>query len=130
MGVISKAFIDVVLQPGQHPDERGAMLDHFHPDTPEKYIITADRGYESYDLTFQCELKKLHYVFRVKAPSSSRSMLSSYICELPDDQEEFDIQVKRFFTDKYTKIFPFPSIKTTSKISTTGGGESKYLSVI
>ena len=105
--VISKAFIDVVLQPGQHPDERGAMramLDHFHPDTPEKYIITADRGYEFYDLLFQCELKKLHYVFRVKAPSSSRSMLSSYICELPDDQEEFDIQVKRFFTDKYTKI--------------------------
>jgi hypothetical protein len=28
------------------------MLDHFHPDEPEKYIITADRGYESYDLIF------------------------------------------------------------------------------
>ena len=33
--VISKAFIDVVIQPGQKPDE------------PSKYIITADRGYES-----------------------------------------------------------------------------------
>lgn len=42
--VISKAFLDIVIQPGQHPDEREAfhtMLDHFQPDDPEKYIITA-----------------------------------------------------------------------------------------
>ena len=71
--VISKAFLDVVIQPGQKPDERSAlheMLDHFDPDDPENFIITADRGYESYDLIFHCELKKLSYVFRVKAPSS------------------------------------------------------------
>ena len=42
--VISKAFLDIVI---------------------------ADRGYESYDLLFHCELKNLNYVFRVKAPSSS-----------------------------------------------------------
>ena len=105
--VISKAFLDVVIQPGQDPDEREAlhtMLDHFHPEVPGKYIITADRGYESYDLLFHCELKHLNYVFRVKAPSSSKSLLSSYKEELPDDQEEFDVIVKRFFTDKYTNI--------------------------
>ena len=76
--VISKVFLDVVIQPGQHPDERAAMrsmLEHFSPDEPQKYIITADRGYESYYLIFQCELKNLNYVFRVKSPSSSRSML-------------------------------------------------------
>ena len=105
--VISKAFLDVVIQPGQEPDERQAfhiMLDHFQPDVPEKYIVTADRGYESYDLLFHCELKHLKYVFRVKAPSSSRSLLSSYIKELPDEQEEFDVIIKRFFTDKLTNI--------------------------
>ena len=105
--VSSKAFLDILIQPGQHPDERAAMrsmLAHFNPDDPEKYIITVDRGYESYDLLFQCELKKLNYVFRVKAPSSSRSLLSSYSPELPDVQEEFDVSVKRFFTDKYNKI--------------------------
>lgn len=51
--VISKAFLDIVIQPGQQPDEREAfhtMLDHFQPNDPEKYIVTADRGYESYDL--------------------------------------------------------------------------------
>jgi hypothetical protein len=105
--VRSKAFLDILIQPGQAPDEREAlhiMLDHFHPDDPDKYIITADRGYESYDLLFHCELKHLNYVFRAKAPSSPKSLLSSYISELPDDQEEFDVAVRRFFTDKKTSI--------------------------
>lgn len=105
--VISKAFLDVVIQPGQQPDERAAlhsMLDHFDPNDPENYIITADRGYESYDLLFHCELKKLSYVFRVKDPSSPKSLLSSFKDELPDDLDEFDVPVKRFFTDKKNKI--------------------------
>ena len=85
-------------------DTMRSMLSHFSPDEPEKYIITVDRGYESYDLIFQCELKKLNYVFRLKAPSSGRSILSSFSSEIPDDQEEFDVTVKRFFTDKYNKI--------------------------
>lgn len=105
--VISKAFLDVVIQPGQKPDERSAlheMLDHFDPDDPENFIITADRGYESYDLIFHCELKKLSYVFRVKAPSSSRSILSSYIDHLPDHLDEFDVTIERFFTDRYNQV--------------------------
>ena len=107
VNVISKAFLDVVIQPGQQPDEREAlhsMLDHFTPDDPQKYIITADRGYESYDLLFHCELKNLGYVFRVKSPSSPKSILSYYASELPDDLEEFDVTIKRFFTDKATNI--------------------------
>lgn len=105
--VISKAFIDVMIQPGQHPDERAAMrsmLEQFNPDTPDRYIITADRGYESYDLIFQCELKNLGYVFRVKAPSSGKCILTSYRDQLPDDQDEFDITIERFFTDKHSNI--------------------------
>ena len=95
-----KHFVDAVLQPGQKPDEREAfhqMLDHFQPDDPQKYIVTADRGYESYDLIFHCELKHLNYVFRVKSPFSNKSMLSSFIDELPDDKDEFDVSVTRFF---------------------------------
>ena len=105
--VISKAFLDVVIQPGQLPDERAAlhsMLDHFDPDDPKKYIITADRGYESYDLIFHCLLKNLFFVFRVKSPSSPKSMLSSFKKELPDDLDEFDFTIRRFFTDRKTKI--------------------------
>ena len=80
------------------------MLDHFSPDNPQKYIVTADRGYESYDLLFHCELKNLNYVFRVKAPSSSKSLLSYYAAELPDDLDEFDVTMKRYFTDKATNV--------------------------
>ena len=72
-------------------------------------FVTADRGYESYDLIFHCELKHLNYVFRVKSPSSSKSMLSSFIDELPDDKDEFDVSVTRFFTDKKTKIMKHQS---------------------
>ena len=102
---VSKAFLDVVIQPGQQPDEREAMhtmLDHFCPDKPEDYIITADRGYESYDMIFHCALRGFFYCLRAKSPSSSTSLLSSYKHELPDGQEEFDVTIKRFFTDKRT----------------------------
>ena len=105
--VNSKAFLDVIIQPGQQPDERDAMhqmLDHFDPIDPENYIITADRGYESYDMIFHCELRGFPYVFRVKSPSSPKSILSTFIKELPDHLEEFDVKIKRFFTDKYNKV--------------------------
>lgn len=55
-------------------------------------------------LSFSVNSKKLHYVFHVKSLSSSRSMLSSHLSELPDDQEEFDVPARRIFTDKYIKI--------------------------
>ena len=105
--VISKVFLNVIIQPGQQPDERQAlhtMLDKFEPDEPDKYIITADRGYESYDLIFHCECKNLFFVFRVKSPNSPKSILSTFKKDLPDDREEFDVHVKRFVTDKKTKI--------------------------
>lgn len=60
--VCSKAILDVRLQPGQRPDERAAMhdmLDHFSTDDPERYIITVDRGYESYDFISAGALKSL-----------------------------------------------------------------------
>lgn len=137
---ISKAFIDIVIQPGQQPDERTAlhsMMNHFNPDDPEKYIITADRGYESYDLIFHCELKRLSYVFRLKAPSSSKSILSTFTEELPDEQEEFDVTIRRFFTDKWTKIMKsqtdvYHYMNPTKNIphfkQLMGSGHLKYLS--
>ena len=105
--VTSKAFLDFIIQPGQQPDERAAlheMLHHFKPDCPDKYIITADRGYESYDLIFHCELKKFSYVFRMKSPDVPTSILSSFIDQFPLDQEEFDVTIERFFTDRYSGI--------------------------
>ena len=77
-------------------DTMRSMLSHFSPDEPEKYIITVDRGYESYDLIFQCELKKLNYVFRLKAPSSGRSILSFFSSEFPKRRKNLMLPSKDF----------------------------------
>ena len=45
-----------------------------------------------------------HGLLTIKAPSSAKSLLSSYSSELPDEQEEFDVKIKRFFTRKCTTI--------------------------
>ncbi|MBQ0059623.1 MAG: IS4 family transposase [Lachnospiraceae bacterium] len=104
---LSKVMLDIVIQPGQQPDERDAlhtMLDRYHPDDPSRIIITADRGYESYDSIFHCLLLGFGFVFRMKAPDSCTSILSSFSCDLPDDQGEFDVITRRFLTDSKNKI--------------------------
>ena len=45
-----------------------------------------------------------HGLLTIKAPSSAKSLLSSYSSELPDEQEEFDVKIKWFFTRKCTTI--------------------------
>lgn len=105
--VLSKVAIDAVIQPGQLPDEREAlhtMLDHFLPEFPSQYIITADRGYESYDTIFHCLLRGVSFVFRMKSPSTCKCVLSSFASDLPDHLEEFDVSVRRFITDRKNKI--------------------------
>lgn len=104
---LSKVILDVVIQPGQKPDERDAlhtMLDRYYPDDPSRIIITADRGYESYDSIFHCLVRGFGFVFRMKAPDVCKSILASFSCDLPDDQEEFDVITRRFLTDSKNKI--------------------------
>ena len=77
------------------------------PCTP--YSITLNRASRN----LSCVLKKLSYVFRVKAPSSLKSILSSYYRELLDDLYEFDVAIRRFFTNKYRyheKVVEFLSL--------------------
>ena len=68
-----------------------------------KYIVTADRGYESYDLLFHCELKNLNYVFRVKAPRLKVCFpitLLNFLTTLKNSM----LRWKRYFTDKATNV--------------------------
>ena len=53
---------------------------------------------------FNLSVQILYARRRVKSPSSPKSILSYYASELPDDLEEFDVTIKRFFTDKATNI--------------------------
>ena len=67
--VISKAFLDIVIQPGQKPDERQAfhmMLDHFSPDNPQKYLRRSFYGEYSLSgvpfLDWRCDLQSDHLI--------------------------------------------------------------------
>ena len=92
--VISKAFLDVVIQPGQQPDERKAfhtMLDHFRPDDPEKYIVTADRGYESYNNMAHITESGNRFLIRLR-DSKTSGIISGL--DLPDGEYDTSIVFK------------------------------------
>ena len=48
--------------------------------------------------------QKTRLCIQVKAPSSGKCILTSFRDELPDNQDEFDVTIERFFTDKYNNV--------------------------
>lgn len=98
--IVNRTFVDAIIQPGVKSDERLAlhdMIEHLETNDPTHTIITADRGYESYNLIAQLREKNLRFVLRAKDFTSSRSILSSYVEEYPDTPE-FDVIIKRFIS--------------------------------
>lgn len=65
---------------------------------PLKSIITADRGYESYDLMACCIESGQKFVFRAKDIGSNGTLKN---CGLPDG--EFDTDIDKILTRKQTK---------------------------
>ena len=66
---------------------------------PEKSIITADRGYENYNLVAHCIENNQKFVIRVKDIDTKNGILTTL--SLPDDT--FDITVTRTLTNLQTK---------------------------
>lgn len=82
--LLNNIYTDAIIQPNNHLDERGALIDML-PNIPNKSIIVMDRGYESYNIIAHFENINSNYVMRVK-DISSNGILSGF--ELPD--EAFD----------------------------------------
>ena len=79
--------------------EVNALIDFInHRNYPENSIITADRGYESYNLIAHCIENNQKFVFRVKDIDTKNGILTSL--SLPD--EKFDITVTRTLTNVQT----------------------------
>ena len=72
------------------------IIAHNHP---LRSIITADRGYEGYDLMACCKENHQKFVFRVKDKDSGSSILKN--CDLPEG--EFDVRIQKKITRKQTK---------------------------
>ena len=96
----TRLYVDALIQGGKCQNEKRAladMVDRSH--IQDKVIITADRGYESYNCFAHIEKKGWNYVIRVKDLASSGIL--SGLC-LPGT-DEFDVTVKRILTRKQTK---------------------------
>ena len=79
--------------------EVNALIDFInHRNYPENSIITADRGYESYNLIAHCIENNQKFIFRVKDIDTKNGILTSL--SLPD--EKFDITVTRTLTNVQT----------------------------
>lgn len=103
--IINRTFVDAIIQPGVKQDEHLAlheMIERFETDDPSHTIITADRGYESYNFIAQLLQKNLRFVLRAKDFTSCRSILSSFTDEYPDT-DEFDVRIKRFISRSKAK---------------------------
>lgn len=102
----NRRYTDVIISPGQHFNECGAMVSMMERyKGPRNTIFIADRGYESYNIFAHAIENGLKFLIRVKDKNSS-GMLKGY--KLPDT-EEFDIRIARTFTrgwTNYHKAYP------------------------
>ena len=96
----SRVYVDAIVQPGRKKNEFQALNDMVdRSDIKEETIVTADRGYEGYNVFEHIKKKGWNYVIRVKDIGSSgiASTLS-----LPN-QEIFDIEYSTLLTRRQTK---------------------------
>jgi len=96
----NRLYVDALLQPRGQVNEHRALTDMVQRSRIKgKVIVTADRGYESYNNFAHIERKGWRYLIRVK-DLGSNGILSGL--KLPKDGE-FDLSVHRILTRKQTK---------------------------
>lgn len=86
--ILSRTFIDLVVQPEPKKDEIGALVEMLKRNTfAQKTLIIADRGFESYNLIGHClEKPNTDFLIRVKqSRSAMREVAKLPLCELDCD---------------------------------------------
>ena len=96
---INYVFWDTSIDTATKTRECAALMEMIMKhDYPANSIITADRGYEKYNLIACCIENNQKFVFRIKDINVFGSILSNL--NLPD--EEFDLDVTKILTRKQT----------------------------
>ncbi len=99
--ICNKLYLDATIQTYRKMNEFKGLVEMIkRSPLNKKVILTADRGYESYNNIAHLENKGWHYVIRVKAPNSGKGILSK--TDLPFD-EEFDERISVIMTRRQTK---------------------------
>ena len=89
-GIFYDCSIDTFRKAGECRALQNMIKDHNYP---EKSIITADRGYENYELIAQCQEANQKFLIRVKDIASSGILKSLNL-----NPTEMDIHVSRILT--------------------------------
>lgn len=100
--ILSRTYIDAVLQPCNSINEYSAMcdmIDRFRQSSNDKVIFIADRGYTSFNVMAHAIENNTRFLIRAR-DEGSRNMLSTL--SLPSDPE-FDIDFERWLTRRNTK---------------------------
>ena len=71
--ILNRTFSDVIIQPEPKKDEIGALVEMLERNTfPQKTLIIADRGFESYNLIAHClEKQNVDFLIRIKQSKSA-----------------------------------------------------------
>ena len=100
--VVDKVYLDAVIQPQPKQDEIGALLQMLKRNTfPEKSVIVADRGYESYNVIahFLAE-SGVYFLIRLKQNRSAMRDIQSLPMEELDRDLAVTVTTTQTKTDK------------------------------
>lgn len=113
---LNHVFYDVNIDLPSKKQEAASLINIIsHSNYPVNSIITADRGYENYNLMACCIENKQKFVIRIKDITSKNGILSNVL--LPDG--EFDVSIKKTLTRKQTKEIKADKDKYTFVPSTS-----------
>jgi hypothetical protein len=99
--ICNKLYLDATIQTYRKRNEHKGLIQMIKRSPfKKKVILTADRGYESYNNIAHLENKGWNYVIRVKAPNSGSGILSK--TNLPF-HDEFDEKISVLMTRRQTK---------------------------
>ena len=94
----SNLYLDAVVQKRRAANENAALISMVdHSEIHEPVILTADRGYESYNTLERISHKGWKYLIRLR---ESKGIISS----LPLPEGDFDMPVQLYLTRKQNKI--------------------------
>jgi hypothetical protein len=110
--LLNHVYTDAVIQPANHNDERGALIEML-PNVDSKSIIIADRGYESYNLFAHIENINSKYVFRVK-DINSNGILSGFNFPNEEFDKEITVNISNF---QRKSLKSLPNFKFSPQIS-------------
>jgi|LGVF01.2.fsa_nt_gb hypothetical protein len=98
--ICNKLYLDATIQTYRKMDEFKGLIQMIKRSPfKKKVILTADRGYESYNNIAYLEQKGWNYVIRVKAPNSGKGILSKTNLQI---DEVFDEKISVLMTRRQT----------------------------